>query len=259
MIGLAPGAEWKDHFADSVSVSDGVLVAGAPGDDDGGSASGAAYLYHQEETAWLLVTKLVASDATLYDQFGTAVALRAGVVVAGAPGDDPHGDNSGAACLFKRLGTGWFQVAKYVASDSGSGWFFGFSVGVSGDTAVVGTGGGAAYVFDTTLIIPTVSSWGLTLLALTLALAGALILHQRRHTSRLPCSGQAMLIVICVLAINTQAMAQVSNLSTPHHPERLLVRFKEGVSDSARQTALAALVARGINIEEPPSCVLDRS
>ena len=60
--------------------------------------------------------------------------------------------SSGAAYVFVRSGTTWSQQAELTSSDLASGDEFGASVGISGDTVVVGSAGsnnytGAAYVF----------------------------------------------------------------------------------------------------------------
>ncbi|MCH7489034.1 MAG: FG-GAP repeat protein, partial [Chloroflexi bacterium] len=100
-----------------------------------------------------------ASDAEADDEFGYAVAVSGDTTVVGARVEDAGGNFAGAAYVFQRDEGGadnWGEVTKLTASDATAGDFFGFSVAVSGDTAVVGahgedTGGtfaGAAYVFE---------------------------------------------------------------------------------------------------------------
>ena len=105
------------------------------------------------------VKKLLASDGASGDQFGRSVAINGGTAVVGANREDAGGSNAGAAYIFQRDEGGvgnWGEVAKLLASDAQASDEFGFSVAVSGDTAVVGAsdedaGGGdagAAYVFQ---------------------------------------------------------------------------------------------------------------
>ena len=79
----------------------------------------------------------------------------------GAYGDDDGGTNSGSAYVFMRSGTFWSQQVKLTASDATAGDYFGVSVSISGDYAIVGayrddgdgSDSGSAYVFmrsDTT-------------------------------------------------------------------------------------------------------------
>ena len=52
--------------------------------------------------------------------------------------DDDQGENSGAAYVFHFDGTTWAQQAKLTAADAAADDYFGHSVALSGDTAVVG-------------------------------------------------------------------------------------------------------------------------
>ena len=68
----------------------------------------------------------------------------------GAILNDENGSNAGAAYVFKRNGTVWSEEAKLLPSDGAAGDWFGFSVYISGDYAIIGSGSsplGAAYVF----------------------------------------------------------------------------------------------------------------
>ena len=113
----------------------------------------AASFFPQSEVA-----KLVASDAQGNDYFGASVAVSGDTAVIGARFEATGGVNAGAAYVFTRSGGAWTQQAKLMASDAQSSDYFGYSVAVSGDTAVIGaygeaTGGsyaGAAYVFTRT-------------------------------------------------------------------------------------------------------------
>ena len=101
------------------------------------------------------IVKLTASDAAAGDWFGRYVAVSGATVVVGAPNDDDNGSNSGSAYVFVRSGISWSQQAKLTASDAAAFDFFGVSVAISGDTAVVGANfddgkgvdSGSAYVF----------------------------------------------------------------------------------------------------------------
>jgi hypothetical protein len=93
---------------------------------------------------------LKASNTGAGDQFGISVAINGDTVVVGAYEEDSNAagvngnqaDNSaagaGAAYVFVRSGGVWRQQAYLKASNTGAGDVFGWSVAVSGDTAVVG-------------------------------------------------------------------------------------------------------------------------
>jgi uncharacterized repeat protein (TIGR03803 family) len=93
--------------------------------------------------------ELTASDGGPNDLFGTSVAIDGFTAVVGAPGKNL---TNGAAYVFVRSGTTWTQQAELIASDGAPNDQFGFSVAISGSTAVVGayeknSYTGAAYVF----------------------------------------------------------------------------------------------------------------
>jgi hypothetical protein len=99
-------------------------------------------------------SKLLAADAASPDQFGTRVALDGDTLLIGAPQNEDAGIFTGAAYVFVRDGAGWTQQAKLLASDLAADSWFGTSVAVSGDTALVGALGdfeneapGSVYVF----------------------------------------------------------------------------------------------------------------
>ena len=90
------------------------------------------------------VKKLLASDLEAVDSFGVSVAVSGAAAVVGAYLEDAGGSNAGAAYVFQRDQGGtdnWGEVKKLTASDAQTSDFFGISVAVSGDTAVVGAVG----------------------------------------------------------------------------------------------------------------------
>jgi hypothetical protein len=100
------------------------------------------------------MAQLSASDGAPDDELGASVAVSGNTVVAGAPGCLGCG-LVGAAYVFTEPASGWAnmtQTAKVTASDGVADNQFGFAVGISGETIVVGAhadngGRGAAYVF----------------------------------------------------------------------------------------------------------------
>jgi esterase/lipase superfamily enzyme len=142
------------QFGWSVAISDTTAIIGATGDNDNGSGSGSVYLF--DTTTGLQIAKLTASDAAAGDNFGRSVAISGNTAIIGAPFDDDAGVSSGSAYLFDT--TTGVEIAKLTASDAAAGDLFGFSVAISGTTAIVGAWGdgdagfntGSAYLFDTT-------------------------------------------------------------------------------------------------------------
>jgi hypothetical protein len=106
--------------------------------------------------AWSPQQELAGSEA-VRDGFGSAVAVSGDTAIVGAHFDDTAaGEDAGSAYVFVRSGTAWSLEQKLVAPDGAPGDYFGISVSVSGDTAVVGArladtaagpDAGSAYVF----------------------------------------------------------------------------------------------------------------
>ncbi len=99
------------------------------------------------------------------DQFGSVVAVSGDTMVVGAPQDDVAGfSDQGSVHVYRWTGTGWVFEATLIGSDSTGLDRFGWSVGISGDTAVVGAyqddglsaDSGSAFVFIRT---PGTSTW----------------------------------------------------------------------------------------------------
>ena len=104
-------------------------------------------------------TKLNAADAASLDFFGYSVSVHRDTAIVGAPQDDDGGTNSGSAYVFERDPGGsnaWMEVAKLTAADAESEDWFGVSVALYVDTAVVGAylsddagdWSGSAYIFE---------------------------------------------------------------------------------------------------------------
>ncbi|MCA8942039.1 MAG: FG-GAP repeat protein, partial [Planctomycetes bacterium] len=151
-------------------------------DDD---ATGSAYVFGRGAGGWTEQAVLRAAGAEPIDLFGASVAIDGDTIVVGAtgedgglPGIDPDGsDNtkarSGAAYVFVRTGTTWAQQAYIKASNPSGSDYFGTSVAVFGDTAIVGApledssangidgdqGGGAADAGAAYVFVRTGGTW----------------------------------------------------------------------------------------------------
>ncbi len=146
----------NDFFGNSVALSAETALIGAYQDDDGATNSGSAYVFTRSGSNWSQQQKLSASDAATYDYFGKSVALSGDTALIGAYSDDDGGTDSGSAYVFNRSGSTWSQQQKLTASDATSSDYFGFSVALSADTALIGaildddggTNSGSAYAFS---------------------------------------------------------------------------------------------------------------
>ncbi len=130
-----------DRFGHAVAVSGDTVVVGVPGESGGAAESGAAYVFVRNGNIWTQQAYLKASHPNAGDRFGSAVAISGDAIVVGAWGEDSGAVDSGAAYVFRRDGAVWSQQAVLKAPHAGAGDWFGFSVGIDGDTVVVGAPG----------------------------------------------------------------------------------------------------------------------
>jgi hypothetical protein len=122
----------------SVAVLGDTALIGAPyARNLAGLSAGAVYVYRRSAGAWNQQLKLVPSDLSGGDLFGTDVAIDGDTAVVGSmyAATAGHG-NAGAAYVFVRSGGVWTQQAKLVASNAFNGT--NMKVAVSGDTVVMG-------------------------------------------------------------------------------------------------------------------------
>ncbi|MCE9637285.1 MAG: FG-GAP repeat protein [Planctomycetes bacterium] len=146
----ASDAAVNDDLGSGVAASGDTALVGAYGKN---ASQGAAYVYRRTGTDWMQEAKLTASDAADRDDFGDAVAIDGDTAVLGAWGKNT---GRGAAYVFTRTGTTWTQQAILTAFDGIDYGYFGYSVAISGNTAVIGGYGndsyyrGVAYVFKRT-------------------------------------------------------------------------------------------------------------
>jgi hypothetical protein len=148
-------AHANQQFGNAVAVYGDIAVVGAWTDDAPGLASGSAYVFGFDGFQWIEQVKLVAADGAAGHWFGYSVAISGPTILIGAPYDDDHGPRSGSAYVFYYDGSSWVQQAKLVPADGAAEDWFGFSVALDTDLAVIGAcrydglsrDSGAAYVF----------------------------------------------------------------------------------------------------------------
>ena len=138
-----------DGTGSSVAISGTTAIVGAY---DHAKDAGRAYLFSISGSSWHQVTELQGADTVAGDEFGSSVAISGTTAVVGAGN---HADHAGSAYVFTKTPDGWKQAAELKGSDTTAGDYFGWSVAVSGTTAVVGAYGhaqsaGRVYVFTKT-------------------------------------------------------------------------------------------------------------
>ncbi len=153
---IASDFDGNDNFGQSVAIHDEVAIIGAPGSDDNGSKSGAAYIFRRNGEVWTEEAKLLPADGTESSEFGFSVAINGAYAAVGVLIDSEAGALAGAAYVFHDNGDSWVQIAKLFPSDPVQIGTFGISLDMDGDRLLVGAQGatgaststGAAYLFE---------------------------------------------------------------------------------------------------------------
>ncbi len=149
-----------DLFGNSLAFENDTLVVGALNKTNGANFfQGAAYVFTRTGGAGAFAqqAKLMASDGVFADFFGYSVAVSGDSIIVGATSLAGQPNSKGKAYIFTRSGSSWTEQQILQSSDGANGDAFGYAVGISNDTAivgarldVVGTMGevGSAYVFN---------------------------------------------------------------------------------------------------------------
>ena len=141
----ASDGEAGDYFGCSVSIYTDLAIVGAYGDE---SYTGAVYSFNYSGSNWNELIKLEALDGVNGDRFGCSVYLDEKFAIIGAYGDDSY---SGSAYILEYC---CYWKWREKVNVSGGLPYFGWSVSIDGDYAIIGAPGlpdsgstGSAYVF----------------------------------------------------------------------------------------------------------------
>lgn len=137
---VADGAYTTTRLGMAVAIRGDTAVVGAPFTTVQDKASqGAVWVFTRHDGVWSEQAILIAADGASSDLFGSSVAISGDTILVGAErGDSSAVTNSGAAYVFSRQGSSWILDAKLQATDGAPNDFFGASVALEGNTALVG-------------------------------------------------------------------------------------------------------------------------
>jgi hypothetical protein len=157
-----PNAGTGKFFGFAVAASGDRVVIGASAENGGGKA----YVYElSSATPTVPVFVLHNPSPQLGDGFGSAVAMSAGRVIVGSPGDDDDASNAGKAYVYDLTSDDPTTPSAILRNPSpNSDDAYGFAVALSRNHAVIGaygadsaeTNAGLAYVYDLSGISPVV-------------------------------------------------------------------------------------------------------
>jgi hypothetical protein len=129
----------SDLFGSSVSIDGNYAIIGAPGNDK-------VYIYHLLSGTWTFITSFTKPSG---EGFGASVSINGTNILVGAPNKNT---NTGSVYPYILSSGTWSQGTEISAGVSGD--FFGISVDISNENAVIGAykdintdNGGTSYVF----------------------------------------------------------------------------------------------------------------
>ena len=144
------------HFGWSVSLSGNAGIITAPHETTvKGVNAGTAFIYDLSSNPPSMRQQLIPSDGEAFENFGYAASIDSTVAIVSAIGSREKGPYSGSVYIYRYNGSMWIEEAKLTASDGKPGDFFGQSVAVKGNLAIIGAyqsegktvKTGAAYIF----------------------------------------------------------------------------------------------------------------
>lgn len=122
----------------AVSISGNYAVVGAP-TSLYPYASGFANVYFFDGSNWVFMQKLFDPTGVNGDSFGASVQISGNLIIIGAPEDDNGAVvNQGSASIYQLTGNSWTLMQKILDATGATSDFFGSSVSISGNFAVVG-------------------------------------------------------------------------------------------------------------------------
>ena len=136
---MASDGDNTDIFGVRVAISgDTALISARRDDIEGvGIDAGSAYIFERNGQTWTEKVKLTSPDGKADDRFGRDVALSKDTAILSAMNHDANGVDTGALYVYKKGDTGWKYTSKFTANISLPSDRFGWSVGLSGEKAVI--------------------------------------------------------------------------------------------------------------------------
>ncbi|MFK8011132.1 MAG: Ig-like domain-containing protein [Marinicellaceae bacterium] len=124
-------------FGGNVDIDGERIVVSAVNDNQVANTAGAVYIYDKDINGVWVETKIVASDGTNFDRFGTDLSLDGDILVVGSE-DDENGTRAGSAYVFEKKSGAWVELVKLLPSDIVANDYFGRSVSIDKNVLVIG-------------------------------------------------------------------------------------------------------------------------
>ncbi len=96
--------------------------------------------------------KLIPTDSDEYDFFGNSINISNDLLIIGARNDFINGIASGSAYIYKYVNNIWVEQSKILPNDGDDFNYFGYSVSISGDYAIISSKVNNSYSSDTSAV-----------------------------------------------------------------------------------------------------------
>ena len=130
-------------YGSSVSISGDYAIVGSYQDDLLGlenTGSATIYKRNSSNNTWARQIKFNNNNPVASDNFGVSVSISGDFAIVGASADEDLFFNSGSATIYRRNGSDvWVSEGKITNPGPQGSEYFGTSVSISGDYAIVGT------------------------------------------------------------------------------------------------------------------------
>lgn len=139
-----------NDFGCANAVSGDFSVVGAKGDFDNGMGAGAIYLFKHDGGNWVNHQKIYPENPSEGDQFGSDVDISDTFLIVGTPIAKRNGISNGSVYIFTKEADNWVPQTELYIEDGPSYAYFGTSVAISDNLAIVGAVGeelGVVYIY----------------------------------------------------------------------------------------------------------------
>jgi len=130
----------NDNFGISVSMSGNYAIVGAYQDDVGANLNqGSVSIYQYNGSSWVLMQKIIDPSGAGGDGFGNSVSIAGNYAIVGSYNDDfSTNTDQGSVSLYQFNGSNWVLMQKLTDATGAANDYFGYSVSISGNYAIVG-------------------------------------------------------------------------------------------------------------------------
>ena len=136
------GGTAGERFGRSVAVSGNRIIVGAPYDDNSFTNQGSISIYQYNGASWVLMQKIYDASGAANDNFGFSVSISGDIAIAGAPNDDNGAfADQGSASVYRYMAGSWVFSIRNTNPSARASVFWGTSVGVSGNSIIIGAPG----------------------------------------------------------------------------------------------------------------------